>query len=88
MADGWRCPVCGRGVAPTEKVCDHGGLGALQPYQPVTVPVADCGCPPGVCFGATNCPRYPALPVTICSSRRVRGTWSTHGFDGLAGAGG
>lgn len=25
MREGWRCPVCGRGVSPDEKVCDHGG---------------------------------------------------------------
>ena len=22
---GWACPVCGRGVAPSEKMCEHGG---------------------------------------------------------------
>ena len=25
MREGWKCPVCGRGVSPDEKVCDHGG---------------------------------------------------------------
>lgn len=25
MTEGWKCPVCGRGVAPSEKTCDHGG---------------------------------------------------------------
>jgi hypothetical protein len=32
--EGWKCPVCGRGVAPSEKSCDHGGNLALPqiPY--------------------------------------------------------
>lgn len=41
MADGWRCPVCGRGVAPGEKSCDHGGgLGVVLPsvYSPRSIP--------------------------------------------------
>lgn len=30
MTEGWKCPVCGRGVAPSEKVCEHGdGHGGL-----------------------------------------------------------
>ena len=24
MREGWRCPVCNRGVSPDEKACDHG----------------------------------------------------------------
>jgi len=36
MNEGWKCPVCSRGVAPTEKHCDHGGLGALQPLPCVS----------------------------------------------------
>jgi hypothetical protein len=35
MNEGWKCPVCGRGVAPTEKVCPC--LGGL-PYVPYTPP--------------------------------------------------
>lgn len=35
--DGWKCPVCGRGVAPSEKHCDHGGSLA-QPYFPGMFP--------------------------------------------------
>lgn len=31
-ANGWRCPVCNRGVAPTERQCDHGGAASLSPY--------------------------------------------------------
>ena len=47
--DGWKCPVCGRGVAPTKETCDHGGQGAApylpglpmwQPYYPYQVPYA------------------------------------------------
>lgn len=40
MAEGWKCPVCGRGVAPSEKVCEHGashgGLGV--PIVPTFIP--------------------------------------------------
>ena len=32
MTKGWECPVCGRGVAPTEKNCEHGGA-AVMPYS-------------------------------------------------------
>lgn len=28
MTQPWTCPACGRGVAPGEKTCDHGGLSA------------------------------------------------------------
>ena len=31
MSEGWICPVCRRGVAPTERHCDHGG--SLQILQ-------------------------------------------------------
>jgi hypothetical protein len=24
MNDGWKCPVCNRGVAPSQTYCDHG----------------------------------------------------------------
>ena len=34
--EGWKCPVCGRGVAPSEKTCEHGGLGA--PIVPTFIP--------------------------------------------------
>lgn len=36
MNEGWKCPVCGRGVAPHEKHCDHHGQQIT--YQPVFVP--------------------------------------------------
>lgn len=64
MADGWRCPVCGRGVAPGEKVCDHGGLSVAPVYPlpawppvPAMPYVPDCGCPPGQACGLSGCPR-------------------------------
>lgn len=32
MSEGWKCPVCGRGVAPSEKTCEHGaGHGGVVP---------------------------------------------------------
>lgn len=27
MAEGWKCPVCSRGVRPDKDTCDHGGMG-------------------------------------------------------------
>lgn len=54
MNEGWKCPVCGRGVAPTEKNCNHGELGAGV----MNGSFADCGCPPSN-WGCTRayCPR-------------------------------
>ena len=34
MTEGWKCPVCGRGVAPGEKSCDHGGGLTAPIYVP------------------------------------------------------
>lgn len=31
MNEGWTCPVCKRGVAPTEKYCDHGQAAVCVP---------------------------------------------------------
>lgn len=41
MSEGWKCPVCGRGVAPSEKTCEHGeGHGGLEaPFNPNTIPM-------------------------------------------------
>jgi hypothetical protein len=36
MREGWKCPVCGRGVSPDHGTCDHGGQAAA--YQPVSPP--------------------------------------------------
>ena len=45
MTEGWKCPVCGRGVAPSEKVCEHGAghggwraIDAADPLGPAIVP--------------------------------------------------
>lgn len=32
--EGWKCPVCGKGVAPTEKYCDHAVAAPLFPVAP------------------------------------------------------
>ena len=50
--DGWKCPVCGKGVAPDQKTCDHEGARDIgrpidkyregwpgQPYELVRGPV-------------------------------------------------
>lgn len=36
MNEGWKCPVCGRGVAPSEKHCEHGS--PLPGFGPVYIP--------------------------------------------------
>lgn len=36
MSKGWECPVCGKGVAPGEKTCDHGNQQVV--YPPVYIP--------------------------------------------------
>ena len=39
MNEGWKCPVCGRGVAPSEKTCDHGAAKVhLAPNGPPSWP--------------------------------------------------
>jgi len=38
MTEGWKCPVCGKGVAPTEKTCDHGAAGLPDMPVPTAVP--------------------------------------------------
>jgi len=59
MNQGWTCPACGRGVAPTEKTCDHGWAAMVpsvflpyyeppmrtNPYDVVTLPhpLTSCG---------------------------------------------
>jgi hypothetical protein len=37
LAQPWICPKCGRGVAPDQKSCDHGGTAAaaIRPLAPV-----------------------------------------------------
>jgi len=34
----WTCPACGRGVAPSEKTCDHGGQVDLKGREFVPLP--------------------------------------------------
>ena len=34
LPQAWVCPVCNRGVAPTEKTCDHAGtVGTFSPQH-------------------------------------------------------
>lgn len=72
---GWICPSCGRGVAPDQKTCDHGGLGAM----PVTLPVLPVLPIPNTAepFGA---PRYGGCDACRLSGvcmcvRPDRGPW-------------
>lgn len=73
MSDGWRCPVCARGVAPTEKYCNHGpywtgwdwGRGAGGGGG--STPSADCGCPSySMVCGNSACPRRT---FTTCETK-------------------
>lgn len=35
MREGWKCPVCGRGVSPDQPTCDHGeGVNRVVGEQP------------------------------------------------------
>lgn len=83
MADGWRCPVCGRGVHPDEEVCDHHDPRVSFEVRPRYVaPVddlkPDCGCPPFTVCGSTACPR---LPKVTCGGAGAEGVPA--GTDGL-----
>lgn len=73
MNEGWICPACGRGVAPDEKHCDHGGLGALPQLpqtfaQPRTLNM-DCGCLPGQACGNVACPRMAQIVSGVSYTR-------------------
>lgn len=61
MADGWKCPVCGRGVAPDVRTCEHGGQIAAPGSFPLHgIPVSpsfDCGCPSNTVCMSVACPR-------------------------------
>ena len=55
MIEGWKCPVCGRGVAPSEKYCDHGGgIAAIPLPQPWNPLAPNSGTP------------LPPWPTTTC----------------------
>lgn len=58
MSEGWKCPVCGRGVAPTEKHCDHNNaFGGLWPLMQRGCIPTTCPCPPNIYCGNYVCPR-------------------------------
>lgn len=64
MNEGWICPVCRRGVAPTEKHCDHGGgvAAIMPPYQ--------VGPPPPI---GPNTTLRPHWTVRAAEAQRVLG---------------
>jgi hypothetical protein len=64
MNEGWKCPVCGKGVAPTEKHCDHGAPSINT--SPSIHWQRDCDCPLGQCR-STVCPRkqYTISPLSL-----------------------
>lgn len=41
MNNGWQCPVCGRGVAPTVSVCPCANVSGQTVYTYTPVPSAD-----------------------------------------------
>lgn len=56
-SEGWKCPVCGKGVAPTEKTCDHGNqvnAGTYRPW-PVIYPQTLKACPSCGSYGICGC---------------------------------
>ena len=81
MADGWKCPVCSRGVAPTERHCDHGNSVLAVPQINI-VPTSQCSCSHGmeIYCGNTVCPRKRAWTSPTIGS--VAGV-AKSGFDSI-----
>lgn len=54
--EGWKCPVCGNGVAPTEKTCDHQPMD-VEPYRPwpIIYPHTLKACPVCHSYGICGC---------------------------------
>ena len=57
--NGWKCPVCGRGVNPSEKTCNHGPENA----RPINPAIADHW-PPLPTQDGTGSPPQVTLPST------------------------
>lgn len=66
MNEGWICPVCRRGVAPTEKSCGHGNIFANFPI-PVLVPMNDGMCDACRATGICGCYRPERGPFFTIS---------------------
>lgn len=62
MAEGWKCPVCGRGVAPTEKYCDHGKVNTSPTYTYTWDPQAILSTPTGSTHHSEPYPYWAVLP--------------------------
>lgn len=75
MSEGWKCPVCGRGVAPSEKTCDHGALDLRSPdwqrqfYPPLYPPPKNPWSPPTPT--RTGDPWRPPYEITCGSVESV-----------------
>lgn len=58
--EGWTCPVCGRGVSPDEKTCEHGQRPAwtLDPTRDLPPVTEDWFTvkPPKIGFGSFSAP--------------------------------
>jgi len=52
MREGWKCPVCGRGVSPDEKYCEHSSCRSL------------CS-EPRIYPSTTVVPWNPSVPITL-----------------------
>lgn len=62
MTEGWKCPVCSRGVAPSEKFCNHGNyIGWSVPQYPLP---------------STTVPSWPISPTWYYYPTRISGTVS------------
>lgn len=84
--DGWRCPVCGKGVSPDTKTCDHDGVNGHEPsmlekyreivphfpYTPPSVPAAPW--PDRLIGGCTACRNGGVCMCTIWSIPVTCGT--------------
>jgi hypothetical protein len=54
MREGWKCPVCHRGVSPDERACDHGNGFAVLPVLPTPNPIPFPWIPPYQPFPLTT----------------------------------
>jgi len=85
MREGWKCPVCGKGVSPDKDICDHAGQLAQpwpvhpvypvypvypNPYIPYVPYWNGAGCAACSVSGICNCVRYDRM-ITISSTSAI-----------------
>lgn len=60
MSEGWRCPVCNRGLSPNVQHCDHAGANLLgnpvAPFDPLQPGWPGYPYPPAIGIGINRTP--------------------------------